>query len=75
MEAFENVACLSLVRAFFPLVGEPCILMGAHLRIDGVESPPKSRYIMHVGVIQSLFLSGHVYLVGVWLGEDQKTTP
>jgi len=37
MEAFENVACLSLVRAFFLLVGEPCILMGAHLRIDGVE--------------------------------------
>ena len=28
--------------------------------------------IRHVGVIRLLFLIGHLHLIGVWLGEDQR---
>ena len=34
--------------------------------------PPPLR---HVDVIQLLFLVKHLYFIGVWLGEDQRTIP
>lgn len=63
MEAFKNVACLSLVRAFsFLLVSleEWWVHTSA---LMGWKSPLESRYKMHVGVIRSLFWSGHVYII------------
>ena len=59
--------------SLFLLVVEPCILMGAHLRIDGVEISTEKQIYNACGCHSVTFLSGLVYLVGVWLGEDQRT--
>jgi hypothetical protein len=43
----------------------------------GIVSEPKIRhywkYISYAGVIWPLFIIKHQYLIGVWLGEDQRT--